>query len=101
MPGSGVYPQELRARAVRMVAEVRPNYESDWAAISSPGRDDTDGSHSRLRSRSTSSTRHENAFGGTPKTVAVRDARRRSDAPTRCSREHPLIGTKARLAATR
>jgi transposase len=33
MPGSGVYPQELRERAVRMVAEVRPNYESDWAAI--------------------------------------------------------------------
>jgi transposase len=26
-------PQELRDRAVRMVAEVRPNYESDWAAI--------------------------------------------------------------------
>jgi transposase len=27
------YPAELRQRAVRMVAEVRPNYESDWAAI--------------------------------------------------------------------
>ncbi len=27
------YPVELRQRAVRMVAEVRPNYESDWAAI--------------------------------------------------------------------
>jgi len=27
------YPAELRHRAVRMVAEVRPNYESDWAAI--------------------------------------------------------------------
>ncbi len=27
------YPAELRERAVRMVAEVRPNYESDWAAI--------------------------------------------------------------------
>ena len=24
---------ELRQRAVRMVAEVRPNYDSDWAAI--------------------------------------------------------------------
>jgi transposase len=33
MPGTKPYPQELRERAVRMVAEVRPNYESDWAAI--------------------------------------------------------------------
>jgi transposase len=29
----GRYPQELRERAVRMVAEVRPNYESEYAAI--------------------------------------------------------------------
>jgi transposase len=28
-----VYPAELRVRAVRMVAEARPNYESEWAAI--------------------------------------------------------------------
>jgi len=27
------YPPELRERAVRMVAEVAPNYESLWAAI--------------------------------------------------------------------
>jgi transposase len=27
------YPAELRQRAVRTVAEVRPNYDSDWAAI--------------------------------------------------------------------
>ena len=27
------YPPELRERAVRMVAEVTPNYESQWAAI--------------------------------------------------------------------
>jgi transposase len=27
------YPAELRQRAVRMVAEVRPNHDSDWAAI--------------------------------------------------------------------
>lgn len=27
------YPQELRDRAVRMVAEVRPNYETEYAAI--------------------------------------------------------------------
>ncbi|SCG52135.1 transposase [Micromonospora inositola] len=33
MTGTKPYPQELRERAVRMVAEVRPNYESDWAAI--------------------------------------------------------------------
>jgi transposase len=33
MSRSGVYPAELRTRAVLMVAEVRPNYESDYAAI--------------------------------------------------------------------
>ncbi len=27
------YPAELRQRAVRMVAEVRPNYDSEYAAI--------------------------------------------------------------------
>ena len=27
------YPAELRQRAVRMVAEVRPNYDSDWAEV--------------------------------------------------------------------
>jgi transposase len=27
------YPDELRERAVRMVAEVRPQYPSRWAAI--------------------------------------------------------------------
>jgi transposase len=27
------YPPELRQRAVRMVAEVRPNYETEFAAI--------------------------------------------------------------------
>ena len=27
------YPLELRERAVRMVAEVRPGYDSQWAAI--------------------------------------------------------------------
>ena len=30
---SGNYPPELRERAVRMVAEVRPEYPSDWPAI--------------------------------------------------------------------
>ena len=34
MPRRSVYPQELRERAVRMVAEVRPNYEHEYAAIS-------------------------------------------------------------------
>jgi transposase len=33
MSRSNVYPAGLRARAVRMVAEVRPNYHSEWAAI--------------------------------------------------------------------
>ncbi len=27
------YPPELRERAVRMVAEVRPNYPTEWAAM--------------------------------------------------------------------
>ena len=27
------YPAELRERAIRMVAEVRPEYPSDWPAI--------------------------------------------------------------------
>ena len=27
------YPAELRERAVRMVTELRPDYESDWAAM--------------------------------------------------------------------
>ncbi|WP_329565059.1 transposase [Streptomyces sp. NBC_01361] len=27
------YPLELRRRAVRMVAEVRPEYETEWAAM--------------------------------------------------------------------
>ncbi len=27
------YPAELRERAVRMVSEIRPDHESDWAAI--------------------------------------------------------------------
>jgi transposase len=30
---SSNYPPELRERAVRMVAEVRPHYDSQWAAI--------------------------------------------------------------------
>ena len=30
---SSNYPPELRERAVRMVAEVRPEYPSDWPAI--------------------------------------------------------------------
>ena len=33
MSRSGAYPAELRERAVRMVAEVTPNYDSEWAAI--------------------------------------------------------------------
>ncbi len=33
MSRPSVYPRELRERAVRMVAEVRPNYDSEYAAI--------------------------------------------------------------------
>jgi transposase len=31
--GRSKYPPELRERAVRMVAEVRASYSSEWAAI--------------------------------------------------------------------
>jgi len=35
MPGNRTrrYPPELRERAVRMVGEIRPDHESDWAAM--------------------------------------------------------------------
>ena len=33
MSRPSAHPRELRERAVRMVAEVRPNYESDHGAI--------------------------------------------------------------------
>jgi transposase len=33
MSRSGAYPRELRERAVRMVAEIRPQYDSEYAAI--------------------------------------------------------------------
>jgi transposase len=33
MSRSGPYPAELRERAVRMVAEIRPQYESEYAAM--------------------------------------------------------------------
>jgi transposase len=33
MSRSGAYPRELRERAVRMVAEMTPQYESEYAAI--------------------------------------------------------------------
>lgn len=32
---SGNYPKELRERAVRMVAEIRSDYSSEWAAMES------------------------------------------------------------------
>jgi len=32
------HPDELRERAVRMVAEVRPQYPSQWAAITAVGQ---------------------------------------------------------------
>ncbi|MEV0348922.1 IS3 family transposase [Nonomuraea sp. NPDC050680] len=33
MPGKSPYPAELRRRAVRMVAELRPDYPTEWATI--------------------------------------------------------------------
>ena len=33
MGRASMYPDELRERAVRMVAEARPKYPSQWAAI--------------------------------------------------------------------
>ena len=33
MPGPRSYPRELRDQAVRMVAEIRPNYDSLFAAM--------------------------------------------------------------------
>jgi transposase len=33
MSRSGAYPRELRERAVRMVAEIAPQHESEYAAI--------------------------------------------------------------------
>src|SRR3954447_26063230 len=35
MPGDSQkrYPAELRERAVRMIGEIRPDHESDWAAM--------------------------------------------------------------------
>ena len=36
--GSSRYPQELRERAVRMVAEISGQHDSEWAAISEVAR---------------------------------------------------------------
>jgi transposase len=33
MAAKSPYPPELRRRAVRMVGEVRPQYPTEWAAI--------------------------------------------------------------------
>lgn len=38
MPRKSPYPPELRDRAVRMVAEIRPNYEHEYAAITAVAR---------------------------------------------------------------
>ena len=39
MPGSSrVYPPELRERAVRMVAEISDQHESEWAAMGEVAR---------------------------------------------------------------
>jgi hypothetical protein len=33
MSSRSSYPQHLRERTVRMVAEIRPDYETDWAVL--------------------------------------------------------------------
>jgi transposase len=38
MAGSGRHPRELRERAVRLVFDSEANYSSQWAAITSIGR---------------------------------------------------------------
>jgi len=45
------YPAELRQRAVRMVAEVRPNYDSGWAAITAVAQKLGIGTTETLRNR--------------------------------------------------
>ncbi|GAA1796107.1 hypothetical protein GCM10009835_12700 [Planosporangium flavigriseum] len=49
MSRSDVYPQELRERAVRMVGDVRPDYESDWAAITAVAQKLNIGTAEKLR----------------------------------------------------
>ncbi|ASL07644.1 MULTISPECIES: hypothetical protein [Mycobacteriaceae] len=39
------YPDELRERAVRMVAEVHPQYPSQWAAITAVVETRNEGPH--------------------------------------------------------
>ena len=48
------YPPELRERAVRMVAEVTPNYDSQWAAINAVAQKLGVGTADRCASRSAS-----------------------------------------------
>ena len=50
MSRPSAYPAELRQRAIRMVAEVRPNYESEWAAIGAVAQKLGIGSSETLRS---------------------------------------------------
>ncbi|MFV3905508.1 hypothetical protein ACNJL6_21190, partial [Mycobacterium tuberculosis] len=38
LTGAVQYPPELRERAVRMVAEIRGQHDSEWAAISEVAR---------------------------------------------------------------
>src|SRR5512134_2378646 len=39
MPRSGVYPQQLRDQAVRMVAEARSAHASEWSAITAVAKE--------------------------------------------------------------
>ncbi len=49
MTRPGAYPRELRERAVRMVAEVRPNYESEYTAITAVAQKQGIGTAETLR----------------------------------------------------
>ncbi len=46
------YPPDLRERAVRMVAEVTPNYDSQWAAINAVAQKLGVGTAETVRKRS-------------------------------------------------
>ncbi len=66
------YPPELRGRAMRMVAEVRPDYPSEWAAIGAVARKLGIGSSETLRKW----IRQAEVDGGTRPGVTSQPARR-------------------------
>ena len=73
------YPPELRERAVRMVAEVRPDYPSDWPAICAVAAKLGIGSAETLRKW----VRQAEVDGGTRPGVTQRGVRGAAQAPRR------------------